>query len=106
MRQDYQEFVDRDTEIIAIGPEDKETFARWWREHEMPFTGIGDPQHLIADLYGQQKKLTKLGRMPATLIVDKNGDIRFKHFGQSMSDIPENPRLLSMLDKLNEEFQS
>jgi peroxiredoxin len=106
LRQDYREFVDRDTEIIAIGPEDKKSFAQWWKENDMPFIGIGDPQHLIADLYGQQTKLMKLGRMPAMLIVDKSGNIRFKHLGKYMSDIPENQRVLAIIDALNVEHQA
>jgi hypothetical protein len=29
LRQDYQQFVSRDTEIIAIGPEDAKAFKEW-----------------------------------------------------------------------------
>ena len=103
LRQDYQKFVDRDTEIIAIGPEDHGEFADWWHEHEMPFVGIADPEHLIAKMYGQQVKLLKLGRLPASLLVDKAGIIRYKHFGNSMSDIPDNQEILSLVDQLNKE---
>jgi len=67
----------------------------------MPFIGIPDPQHSILKLYGQQVKLFKLGRMPAQMIVDKNGMLRYIHYGHSMSDIPENEKLLSLLDELN-----
>jgi peroxiredoxin Q/BCP len=41
--------------------------------------------------------------MPASLLIDKNGNIRYKHFGESMSDIPENQQILSLLDELNKE---
>jgi hypothetical protein len=30
LRQDYQQFIDRQAEVIAIGPEDAETFASFW----------------------------------------------------------------------------
>ena len=53
-------------------------------------------------LYGQEVNLFKLGRMPAQVIVDKNGTARYVHYGHSMSDIPENSELFEMLDKLNE----
>jgi len=101
LRQDYQKFVERDTEIIAIGPEDAKTFSRWWRDHSMPFVGIADPEHAIANMYGQQVKLIKLGRMPASLLIDRSGKIRYKHFGESMSDIPEDQQILSLIDDLN-----
>ncbi len=103
LRQDHQQFVDRNTEIIAIGPEDSEAFKEWWDEHQMPFTGIADPKHVIADTYGQQVKLIKLGRMPASLLVDKKGQIRYTHFGESMADIPKTQEILTLIDKLNKE---
>ena len=100
LRQDYKQFVERDTEVIAIGPEDLKTFTKWWDENQMPFIGIPDPDHSLAKLYGQEVKLLKLGRMPASFIIDKSGIIRFEHFGQSMSDIPENPQIFTLLDSL------
>ena len=60
LRRDYQKFVERNAEIIAIGPEDTKSFAYWWHSHEMPFVGIADPEHVIAKTYGQQVKLIKL----------------------------------------------
>jgi peroxiredoxin len=103
LRQDYQQFTDRDTEIIAIGPESDKAFKEWWDEHQMPFTGIADPKHVIADTYGQQVKLIKLGRMPASILVDKNGQIRYTHFGESMADIPETDEMISLIEGLNKE---
>ncbi len=103
LRRDYQQFVERNTEIIAIGPEDTEPFADWWHNHQMPFVGIADPEHNIAKLFGQQVKFLKLGRMPASLLIDKSGNIKYQHFGESMSDIPENRQILSLLDDLNKE---
>jgi peroxiredoxin len=103
LRQDYQQFVRRNTEIIAIGPETTKVFADWWHEHEMPFIGIADPGHIIAKMYGQQVKLTKLGRMPASFVIDKNGAIRYKHFGESMADIPLSQEMLLLIDDLNKE---
>ena len=69
----------------------------------MPFVGIADPEHLVARMYGQQVKLLKLGRMPASVLIDRNGNIRYTHFGESMSDIPEDRSILSLIDELNKE---
>jgi peroxiredoxin Q/BCP len=103
LRQDYQKFVDRQTEVIAIGPEDAELFSEFWVSKKMPFTGIPDPEHAIAKLYGQKVNLLKLGRMPALVIIDKEGRIRYGHYGDSMSDIPTDKEILSLLDDLNKE---
>lgn len=103
LRQEHQKFTDRNAALIAIGPEDAQVFADWWHREKMPFTGIADPKHKIADMYGQQVKLLKLGRMPAMFIVDKDGYVRFRHFGESMSDIPEDAKILEILDEINKE---
>jgi hypothetical protein len=55
----------------------------------------------VADVYNQQVNLWKLGRMPALLVVDKDGIIRYEHYGDSMQDIPENSVILDLLDRLN-----
>jgi peroxiredoxin len=103
LRQDYAQLVERDTEVIAIGPEAREEFAAYWNEHEMPFVGIPDPKHTVLTLYGQETKVVKLGRMPAQIIVDKTGRVRYVHYGRSMADISHNDQLLALLDEINQE---
>ncbi len=103
LRQDHPEFIKRDAVVIAIGPEDEASFTHWWLKHKMPFTGIPDPKHKVADLYGQQVKVLRLGRMPELVVVDKQGNMRFKHQGQAMSDIPSNEEVLALLDELGGE---
>ncbi len=100
LRQSYQKYQERDAEIIAIGPEGPEEFTGWWHSHDMPFTGIPDPEHTVADMYGQQVNLLKLGRMPATLVIDKEGVIRHAHYGGSMKDVSGDEELLDVLDGL------
>jgi peroxiredoxin Q/BCP len=39
--------------------------------------------------------------MPAQVVIDKEGKARFVHYGDSMSDIPENQELLDLLAGLN-----
>jgi len=103
LRQDYQEFVNRHAEVIAVGPEDAETFTAYWHKEQMPFVGLPDHKHTVANLYGQKVDLLKLGRLPALIVVDKNGKMRYTHYGNAMSDIPENSEILSLLDELNKE---
>jgi len=102
LRQDRAEFEKRDAVIMAIGPENREDFGRYWTAHDMPFIGIPDPEHRVAKLYGQEFKLFKLGRMPAQVIVDRKGVIRYAHYGDSMSDIPGNKEVLEILDGLED----
>jgi peroxiredoxin Q/BCP len=104
LRQDYQEFVARNAEVIAVGPEDVKAFSDFWISHKMPFPGIPDPTHTMANLFGQKVNLFKMGRMPALIVIDKEGRIRYSHYGDSMSDIPTDKEILSLLDDLNKEL--
>jgi len=98
LRHDHPSFVEREAEIIVIGPEGPRTFGRFWRINDMPFVGIPDPAHRIARAYRQEVNLLKLGRMPALLVVDKQGRIVYRHMSKSMSDIPSNKEVLAVLD--------
>ncbi len=99
LRQDYAEFGKRDTEVLVIGPEDASTFRKYWTENALPFPGLPDPAHTVLKLYGQEIKIFKMGRMPAQVVVDKQGLARFVHYGDSMSDIPSDEELLKWLDE-------
>ena len=103
MRQDYGDFVARDAEVLVVGPDGPRAFQRTWEKEAFPFPGLADPQHTVADLYHQQVNAIKLGRMPAVLVVDKAGQIRYEHYGESMSDIPLNQEALQVLEQLNRE---
>lgn len=100
LRQDYQKFIERNTEIIAVGPENRKSFTYWWHEHKMPFIGIPDPKHDIAKLYNQQFKLLRGGRLPSLAVIDKEGKIRLMHYADSPSDIPSDEEVFSLLDSL------
>ncbi len=39
--------------------------------------------------------------MPAQVLIDKAGNVRFCHYGHSMSDIPENTEVLCLADEIN-----
>jgi peroxiredoxin len=100
LRQDYDKFQQRQAEILVIGPEDAAAFARYFGENDLPFIGLPDPAHSVLKLYGQEVNLFKLGRMPAQVLIDKNGLARFVHYGHSMADIPPNAEVLELLDGL------
>jgi peroxiredoxin Q/BCP len=104
LRQDYSQFVARDTEVLIVSPEDAPTVAGFWRAQAMPMPGLVDPGHEIANRYGQQVKLLKLGRLPSMVILDRDGAVRFEHQGANMQDIPQNRDVLALLDELNRKW--
>jgi peroxiredoxin len=103
LRQDYQEFVDRDAEVVVVGPDNEQAFKDFWRKEEIPYVGLADPAHIVARQYGQEVKLLKLGRMPSVMVIGKDGVVAYRHYGGAMSDIPPNLQILSILDGLNSE---
>jgi peroxiredoxin Q/BCP len=100
LRQDYAEFARRGTAILVVGPDSAEAFVNYWADHDLPFIGLPDPEHTVLKRYGQEINLFKLGRMPAQIIVDREGVARYVHYGHAMSDIPSNEVLLDLLDEL------
>jgi len=100
LRQEHDEFVKRGAQIVVVGPEEAEAFARYFQENDLPFIGLPDPRHEVLKLFGQEINLFKLGRMPAQVVVDRLGTARFVHYGHSMEDIPSNAELFEVLDSL------
>ncbi len=101
LRRDYQRFVDLDTEIVVVGPEDAGSFRKYWEKESLPFVGLPDPSHTVLKLYGQEVKIFKLGRMPAQMLIDRSGMLRYVHYGHSMADIPLNEEILDLISRQN-----
>jgi len=101
LRQDYKMIAELDTLIVVVGPEGKEAFRKYWHENDLPFIGLPDPKHTVLKLFGQEVNLFKLGRMPAQVIVDKQGVARYAHYGHEMSDIPPNSEMIAILEEIN-----
>ena len=99
LRRDYKKFVKKGTEVVSIAPEDLETVRSYWKKERLPFVGLADPAHKVADRYGQAVRLVKLGRLPLQIIIDQKGTIRYRHDANSMSDIPNNAAILKELSQ-------
>jgi peroxiredoxin len=100
LRQDFPEFEKRGTVILVVGPEPAMAFAAYFRANDLPFIGLPDPAHTVLKRYGQEINLFKFGRMPAQLLVDRNGIVRFVHYGHDMTDIPSTTEMLGLIDSL------
>ena len=104
LRQQYGEFVAHGAEVLVIAPHSLPAVKRHWEKHQLPMPGLADPKHSVANQYGQEVSLLKLGRMPSLLIVDRAGRIRFTHYAESMRDYPENGELFAALDAIEHEI--
>lgn len=102
LRHDHKLFIKRDVAVVVVGPEDAKGFAAYWQKESLPFIGLPDPKASVLKLYGQEVNLFKLGRMPAQVLIDKEGIARFVHYGHDMSDIPSNEEILALADEINQ----
>jgi len=101
LRDEYDAFVRRGVVILAIGPNPPSAFEQYWQKENIPFTGLPDADHQVAKMYKQEVNIFKAGRMPLNCVVDRNGHIRYAHYGASMRDIPSNQELFHVIDELN-----
>ena len=88
--------------MIAVGPDTQKAFEDYWEKNDIPFIGLADPDHLVARQYDQEVNLLKFGRIPAQMIIDKDGILTFVHYSRSMSDIPKNLDILQKIDEMNQ----
>lgn len=80
-----------------VGPEDAEAFRNYWLKEDLPFIGLPDPEHTVLTHYGQEVKLFKLGRLPALMLIDTAGMLKYVHYGDSMADIPSDDAILDLI---------
>jgi peroxiredoxin Q/BCP len=103
LRQSHQEFERRGAAVIVLGPDGPNAFRQYWAENDMPFTGLADLRSRVAARYEQEVNLFKFGRMPALFVIDRNGMVRYAHYGDSMQDIPSNETVLAALEEIERE---
>lgn len=60
-----------------------------------------DPKKKVNKMLKQEVKPLKMGRMPALLVIDAKGIIRYAYYGDSMDDIPEDEEIIKILKEIN-----
>lgn len=102
MRQDYDQFQQREAEILAIAPDTLGNTRDYFQRHQLPFPGLVDDLHAVYDLYDVQNRILSLGQRPALFLVDKQGIMRSAYLGTQQWEIPSNAEVLAQLDILQE----
>jgi peroxiredoxin len=100
LRQDYERFGERGAEVIVISPDNLNMTREYWDKEHLPFLGLIDAGSKVANLYRQEVKLLRFGRLPALLVVDKQGRVRYQHYASARQDIPTNSAILALLDRI------
>jgi peroxiredoxin len=97
LRREQDQLAALDIEIVVVGPETPDAFKKYWAKESLPFIGLPDPDHSVMKRYGQEVNLFKLGRMPAQMLIDKSGILKFVYYGHSMTDIPDSSEIIKAL---------
>jgi peroxiredoxin Q/BCP len=103
----YEEFRERNVEVVSIVPESRERVAEWQVSYDLPFPLLADPDATAGETYDQPVRFGFLGdlfdfvgRMPEAAVVDLRGEptIAWSHAGKSTFDRPSIDDLLARLD--------
>ena len=78
------------TEIYAITADRFQNARRLELRYAKKFPIFFDRKHEVVRLLKQEVKIFKLGRLPAVLIVDVEGTIKWAYYGSDYRDIPSN----------------
>lgn len=79
LQEAYQQFVERDAEILVIDPQEQFRVKDWQGKLKTPFRFLADPTAWVC-----AKQLVvhhEWVNVPATFIVDKNGILRYAKIG-------------------------
>ncbi|WP_435334533.1 peroxiredoxin family protein [Haloarchaeobius sp. TZWWS8] len=110
VRDRYDEFAARNTEVVSIVPESRERVQEWQDSYDLPYPLLADPEAATGDAYDQPVRFGLLGkvsdffgRMPEAVILDTRGDepsVAWEYRSRSTFDRPDLDRILAELDRL------
>jgi len=83
--QAYQQFAQKNTEILTIDPQEIFRVADWQQRLKPPFLFLADPTAWVCAEYGVAKQLVvheEWVNLPASFIVDKQGILRYARVGR------------------------
>jgi len=108
----YDEFRDRETEVVSVVPEEPETLKGWQDAYDLPYPLLADPETAIGDAYDQPVRFGLLGRlsdffgrMPEAIVIDARGDpeIAWTYRSRSTFDRPSIDEILDEIDRIRED---
>ncbi len=68
----------------------------YFREHNIPFPCLVDPEHEVYNRYEVKSTLMSLGQRPALFVIDREGIVRYAYLGWQQWDIPPNAEVLEV----------
>jgi len=105
----YDQFHERDTEVVSIVPEPADRLRDWQDSYRLPFPLCADPEKTVSTAFDQPVRFgflgnlsDFLGRMPKAVLLDCRDEeptVVYAHEGSLTWDRPELTDLLAELDE-------
>ena len=100
--RDYDKFEEMDVYLYPILVDNIENAKKLEQKYARnKYAIFYDESKKVVKILNQQIKITKMGRMPGLIIVDKQGIIQYAYYGDSMKDIPKNDALFEVIERIN-----
>lgn len=108
IRDRYDEFEQRDAEVVSVVPEPREAVQGWQDSYDLPFPLCADPETEVGDRFDQPVKYgflggwsDFLGRMPVVVLLDVRDEptVVWSHRGSSTFDRPDLDEVLARIDE-------
>lgn len=100
LRQDYQKFMNLNTEILVMVPNGPKMIGKHIYQSNTPYRILYDKRSRVAAQYFQEKKFFALGN-PTVFLVNREGRIIYTHYANSLLEEPDNNLPLEILQELN-----
>lgn len=100
MRDHHAEVRQRGAEILAIAPHDLAEARRLVEELKLPFPVLADPQRRVFQAYDVPSRLWSLGQRPGTVLIDRDGTIRWAYLGSQQWETAPISEILAALDQI------
>jgi len=101
LRRDFQKLKELNTYLFPILTDNKKNAIKMQQKYARIYPIFYDEKKEVTEILKQEIKISKLGRIPGLLIIDKQGVIRYAYYSDNMHDIPENREILDELKKIN-----
>ncbi len=93
----YQDFLSRDTEIIAMAVQNTANAKKMVDVTGAAFPILADPDHAVADAYSVFNLLDDNVAAPAVFIINPAGHITWQYIGKNSNDRPAPQKILDNL---------
>jgi peroxiredoxin len=94
----YQEFRQRATEVIVVGPGQPQEAAHYRDRLALPFPVVADPVGATARRFGVDRWLFKLVHQTGLIVVDAAGQMRYTRVQNTPAGVLDLDALWSVLD--------